>query len=163
MSSSSFSRLTRLSGQVLSQFGGPVTFDEKIKANAQVKIANETDSTGTTSGALVVTGGIGVGKTITAANATVGNVTLNGTTNELTSTSGNLNINASAGNLVNIQTDTTIAGTLDVNGLADIDNIRINSNTISSLNTNGGITLNPNGSGNIIDGFFLSSFTTITT
>jgi len=131
------------SKQVLSQFGGPVTFDGKIKANGQVKIANETDSTGTTSGALVVTGGVGIGKTITAANATVGNVTLNGTTNELTSTSGNLNINASAGNLVNIQTDTTIAGR------ADIDNIRIDGNTISSLNTNGDITLNPNGSGNI--------------
>ena len=137
------------SGQVLSQFGGPVTFDGKIKANAQVKIANATDSTGTTSGALVVTGGVGVGKTITASNATVGNVTLNGTTNELTSTSGNLNINASAGNLVNIQTNTTVTGILDVNGRADIDNIRINGNTISSQDTNGDITLNPNGSGEV--------------
>ena len=137
------------SGQVLSQFGGPVTFDGKIKANAQVKIANATDSTGTTSGALVVTGGIGIGKAITAANATVGNVTLNGTTNELTSTSGNLNINAFAGSLVAIQTNTTITGTLDVNGIADIDNIRINANTISSQDTNGDITLNPNGSGEI--------------
>ena len=137
------------SNQVLSQFNGPVTFDEKIKANGQVKIANETDSTGTTSGALVVTGGIGVGKTITAANATVGNVTLNGTTNELTSTSGNLNINASVGNSVAIQTNTNVTGILDVNGIADIDNIRINGNTISSQDTNGDITLNPNGIGNI--------------
>jgi len=54
------------SGQVLSQFNGPVTFDEDvtIKANGQVKIANQTDSTGTTSGALVVTGGIGIGKNV---------------------------------------------------------------------------------------------------
>jgi len=51
-------------GQVLSQFGGPVTFEGKVKANGQVKIANATDSTGTTSGALVVTGGIGIGKTV---------------------------------------------------------------------------------------------------
>ena len=137
------------SGQVLSQFGGPVTFGEKIKANAQVKIANETDSTGTTSGALVVTGGIGVGKTITAANATVGNVTLNGTTNELTSTSGNLNINASVGNLVNIQTNTNVTGILDVNGRADIDNIRINGNTIGVVNTNGSITIDPDGTGTV--------------
>ena len=137
------------SNQVLSQFGGPVTFDEKIKANGQVKIANETDSTGTTSGALVVTGGIGVGKTITAANATVGNVTLNGTTNELTSTSGNLNINASVGNSVAIQTNTNVTGILDVNGRADIDNIRIDGNTIGVVDANGSINIDPNGSGNI--------------
>ena len=137
------------SGQVLSQFGGPVTFDEKIKANGQVKIANPTDSTGTTSGALVVTGGVGIGKTITAANATVGNVTLNGTTNELTSTSGNLNINAFAGSSVDIKTNTNVTGILDVNGRADIDNIRIDGNTISSQNTNGDINLTPNGTGNV--------------
>ena len=137
------------SGQVLSQFGGPVTFDGKIKANAQVKIANETDSTGTTSGALVVTGGVGVGKTITAANATVGNVTLNGTTNELTSTSGNLNINASVGNLVNIQTNTNVTGILDVNGSADIDNVRIDGNTITTVDTNGSITIDPDGTGTV--------------
>jgi len=137
------------SGQVLSQFGGPVTFDEKIKANAQVKIANETDSTGTTSGALVVTGGVGIGKTITAANATVGNVTLNGTTNELTSTSGNLNINAFAGSSVAIQTNTNVTGILDVNGRAEIDNIRIDGNTIGVVDTNGSITIDPDGTGTV--------------
>ena len=52
------------SGQVLSQFGGPVTFDGKVKANAQVKIANPTNSTGTTSGALIVTGGVGISKNL---------------------------------------------------------------------------------------------------
>ena len=137
------------SGQVLSQFGGPVTFDEKIKANGQVKIANQTDSTGTTSGALVVTGGVGVGKTITAANAIVGNVTLNGTTNELTSTSGNLNINAFAGSSVDIKTNTNVTGILDVNGSADIDNIRIDGNTIGVVDANGSINIDSNGSGNI--------------
>jgi hypothetical protein len=52
------------SNQVLSQFNGPVTFDEKVKVNGQVKIANATDSTGTTSGALVVTGGVGIGNNV---------------------------------------------------------------------------------------------------
>ena len=52
------------SGQVLSQFDGPVTFDGKIKATDQVKISNPIDSTGTTSGALVVTGGVGIGKDV---------------------------------------------------------------------------------------------------
>jgi len=52
------------SNQVLSQFDGPVTFNEKIKATNAVKISNETDSTGATSGALVVVGGVGIGKTL---------------------------------------------------------------------------------------------------
>ena len=126
------------SGQVLSQFGGPVTFDGKIKANGQVKIANSTDSTGTTSGALVVTGGIGVGKTITAANAIVGNVTLNGTTNELTSTSGNLNINASTGSSVAIQTNTTFTGIIDGNAGMNISGAEsiMSSATVSDLTSN---------------------------
>ena len=44
---------------------------------------------------------------------------------------------------------TDIAGNLTVVGRADIDNIRINGNTISSLNTNGAITLDPNGTGDV--------------
>ena len=40
-------------------------------------------------------------------------------------------------------------GNLDLDGLADIDNIRINGNTISSQNSNGVITLDPNGSGDV--------------
>ena len=39
----------------------------------------------------------------------------------------------------------TIPSILDVNGRADIDNIRIDGNTISAQNTNGDITLLPNG------------------
>ena len=52
---------------------------------------------------------------------------------------GNLDINA------NIDMD----GNLDLDGLADIDNIRINGNKIQSTNTNGAITLDPNGSGDV--------------
>jgi len=49
------------SGQVLSQFDGPVTFNGEIKSTNKVRITNETDSTSPTSGALVVSGGIGIG------------------------------------------------------------------------------------------------------
>lgn len=41
----------------------------------------------------------------------------------------------------------TLAGDLDITGSASIDNIDIDGNTISSTDTNGNITLDPNGSG----------------
>ena len=34
--------------------------------------------------------------------------------------------------------------------LMDVDNVKINGNTISSTNSNGGITISPNGSGSIV-------------
>ena len=104
------------SNRILSQFDGPVTFNKSVRFTDINKITNETDSTSTSSGALVVSGGIGVGKTITAANATVGTVTLNGTTSELTSTSGNLKISAASGSSVAIQTNTTVTGNTTITG-----------------------------------------------
>jgi len=41
------------------------------------------------------------------------------------------------------ETTTAVAGLTQI----DVDNIRVNGNTISSTNTNGNVTLNPNGSG----------------
>ena len=49
------------SNQVLSQFDGPVTFNEKIKFDSNVKISSNVGSASTTSGALVVSGGVGIG------------------------------------------------------------------------------------------------------
>ena len=95
------------------------------------------------------------GNTITTTN-TNGNLTLdaNGTgTIEVNADSFNVN-NAFTvdGNstLGNASTDTvTIPGILDVNGRADIDNIRIDGNTISAQNTNGSVDINGNGTGHI--------------
>ena len=43
-----------------------------------------------------------------------------------------------------------VTGTSNVTGQFNVDNIRIDDNTISSLNTNGNINLNPNGTGYVI-------------
>ena len=48
----------------LSQFDGPVTFNNETRFKKPLKIKDTTDSTSSTSGALVVAGGIGVGKSI---------------------------------------------------------------------------------------------------
>ena len=43
----------------------------------------------------------------------------------------------------------TMTGNLAITGQADVDNIRINANTISTTNANGGLILAPDGTGTI--------------
>jgi hypothetical protein len=65
-----------------------------------------------------------------------------------TVTSGNVetkNITLGSSTLTNGSTTSTLAGLLQL----DVDNIQINGNTISSTDNNGGITLDPNGSGHV--------------
>ena len=55
--------------QALSQFDGPVTFNNTIKVNDlrigdSLKLAKNIESTSTTSGALVVEGGVGIGRSV---------------------------------------------------------------------------------------------------
>lgn len=51
---------------------------------------------------------------------------------------------------INAESNLTFDGTtLAVSGVLDIDNIRIDGNTISSTNSNGNIVFSPNGNGNI--------------
>ena len=45
--------------------------------------------------------------------------------------------------------DTVMNGNVDVDGRLDVDNLRLDGNTISSTNSNGAITLDPNGSGDV--------------
>ena len=57
------------SGTILSQFDGPVTFNKEVKFNGPVsiksqKISDTTDSISPTTGALVVPGGVGIGKSV---------------------------------------------------------------------------------------------------
>jgi hypothetical protein len=76
--------------------------------------------------------------------------------NKISTASSNaiLEIAANSGGTVDVQSamttvGQTITGAVSITGQADIDNIRINANTISSTSSNGAITLQPNGSGSI--------------
>jgi len=66
----------------------------------------------------------------------------------------NLEISANGSGVIDIQNAMTtvaqtITGNVAVTGRADVDNIRIDSNTISTTDSNGGLTLSPNGTGAI--------------
>ena len=101
------------SGTVLSQFDGPTKFNKEVKVSAettldgQVKVTNTTDSTSVSTGALVVDGGVGVGKTITAQDIRV--------VNEISAPVGtSLTLTAPTGQHVAIQTNTIVTGILSV-------------------------------------------------
>ena len=125
------------SGQVLSQFDGPVNFNGEIKSSNKVKITDDTESTSNTSGALTVSGGVGIGSdlnvggdanidgTVTAPGADIGNVQIAVTDDQtIDTTSGDLILD-SASNTVNINADTNIIGvttiTGDTNIIGDLD------------------------------------------
>ena len=126
------------SGQILSQFDGPVTFNEEVTfkdnltAKGPVKIANDTQSTTKTNGALIVDGGAGIGKNlnvggdlnvdgntsfdnnITGAGATFGNIQIAITDdNTIDTTTGDLKLNSASGE-VEINDNLDLNGTLNV-------------------------------------------------
>jgi hypothetical protein len=122
------------SGQVLSQFDGPVTFnrDVKIKASTTLsginRIINETQSTSTTTGALTVAGGVGIGK-----NLYVG---------------GLLDVVGSA----NISSNLTVGGNLVITGTVNFNsNVRFGDNDHLYLGDSDDLDLYHDGSNSYID------------
>jgi len=66
----------------------------------------------------------------------------------------NLELSANGSGVVDVKNamttvGQTITGDVAITGAKDVDNIKIDGNNITSTNTNGGISLDPNGSGNI--------------
>ena len=97
--------------------------------------------------------------TTTGSHTVTGNVTVAGEvrTDKIKSpaTNANIEVAAQGTGVVDIQSamttvGQTITGTASVTGQLSVDNININGNTISSLDTNGNITLTPNGSGQVV-------------
>jgi len=123
------------SGTILSQFDGPVTFNNETKFNDtltvtdQIKLTGGVNATSATTGDIIVSGGIGVAKdifvggdinlsstsTLSATNVEFGNIQLAITNDQrIDTSSGNLELSAIAGSVVAIQTNTTITGILSV-------------------------------------------------
>ena len=132
------------SGQILSQFDGPVTLNKEITtkdlvtSKGAVKISNDTQSTTKTTGALVVTGGAGIGKNlnvggdlnvdgntnfdynITGAGATFGNIQIAITDdNTIDTSTGDLKIDA-ATNRIAVNADLSVDGELNVTGISTL-------------------------------------------
>ena len=124
------------SGQVLSQFDGPVTFNKDVRYKGQstfsgkVKVSNTSSDALTVSGGAVVNGELTVNSGIVPdtdegaylgtaskpfSDAHIGEVRIAQTDdNTIDTATGSLNISATTGSKVAIQTSTTIKGNLDL-------------------------------------------------
>lgn len=124
-----------------------LTATRVVYVGASGELVDSTDMVFTGSGAtsqLQLIGKLNVDAQSTLASLNVedltsGRVLFAGTSGELVDSSA-FTFNTSTSNLV-------LTGDLDITGSADIDNISINGNTISSTDTNGNIVLAPNALG----------------
>ena len=132
------------SGEILSQFDGPVTFNKKIRVkddasiSGRLRILSTLQSTSTNSGSVIIDGGVGIAKNLYIGGNTniTGDLTVNGEVNfqsivgtsgsfgniqiavtddnTIDTTTGDLKLKSTAGSFVAIQTNTTITGILSV-------------------------------------------------
>jgi len=122
------------SNTILSQFNGPVTFSEEVKIKnatnitGQLKLVNSTQSTGTATGALIVSGGVGI-----AQNLNVGG-------------------NVSIGGTLGVTNATTLYNTLDVTGVSTFrSNVYLGDNDKINLGDGSDLAIYHNGSNSYID------------
>ena len=128
------------SGQILSQFDGPVTFNGDVRMNQQlvlndnlrisghIEIKNTTESTDCVTGALIVAGGVGISKRLNVCSHTTigGDLNVSGITT-ISGTGSTLFVNGTAANtLGNVNTGSLqvdggagIAGNLSIGGAAN--------------------------------------------
>jgi hypothetical protein len=174
------------SGQILSQFDGPVTFNGDVRMNRQLILNNNlrvvgtvdfrdtTESTNCTTGALTIAGGVGIVKRLNVC----GDVKFNSTTESTSTTTGALTVagGVGIGGNTNISGYTTIGGyatvasdlsvgrnftvtglstftgTIDADGGATIDNIRIGIANDNEIDTStGNLTIDSAGGTTTVD------------
>jgi len=127
------------SGLILSQFDGPVTFNGEVRNTNRVKITDERNSTSPTTGALVVTGGVGIGK-----NLHIGQEL------KVNSTTGNILGNVDSGAFqvdggVGIAENLTVGGAASVTGNLNADITTLSSLQVTDLTDNRVVIVGPGG------------------
>ena len=149
------------SGQILSQFDGPVTFNGTVRLNKKltleahldaqtIKVRDDTDSTSCTTGALQVKGGVGIAKKVNIC----GDTKIHNGTDTTSETTGALVVTGGVGIGKNlwVKSDLRVEGnaTLDGNvilGNASTDTVTFNADVNSNIlpSTNGSKTLGDTG------------------
>lgn len=126
-----------------------LVLDADVAGNGSI-----TSSTGTINFGdenLITTGSLNVGS-LTASSLSVDNLFLDGNTISTTDVNGNLILLPNGTGLVDIQKalqtlDVITTGTNTITGILNVDNLRLDGNTISTTDVNGNLSLSPNGTG----------------
>ena len=121
-----------------------------LKVN-EIQVFNGSDvtitaTTTTTSAALVVGGTLTVSGAISSSDASTTRTNL-GLNTISTQAADSVDIDGGAIDGVTLGTNSAVTD-------LRVDNLKLDANTISSTNTNGNITIDPNGSGNVVIGNF---------
>ena len=107
---------------------------------------SEVDITATT---IDINGNADVSGTLGAGETTVSSLTVSDLTNNRVVIAGTSGAVEDDANFTFDGTTLALTAGMDITGDLDVDNININANTISSTDTNGDITLSPNGTGTV--------------
>ena len=107
---------------------------------------SEVDITATT---IDINGNADVSGTFGAGETTVSSLTVSDLTNNRVVIAGTSGAVEDDANFTFDGTTLALTAGMDITGDLDVDNININANTISSTDTNGDITLSPNGTGTV--------------
>lgn len=140
-------------------FAGPATganadptFRALVNADVPATLSGKTLTSATITGSSVDSTPIGASSASTGAFTTVGATTGNFTTvNGTTVDTTNLevtNLKAKDGTAAATVADST--GAVTVSTLLNVDNLRLDGNTLSSTNADGNITLDPDGTGEVV-------------
>jgi len=145
-----------VSGAVLSQFDGPVTFNKELRIKALstfnniVRLTQGSQSTSTTTGNLVISGGVGIGKNLNVGGTL--NVTGATTLSSTLDVTGATTLSSTLG----VTGATTLSSTLGVTGATSL-NSTLNVTGISTFNS----TLNVTGSTTLSSTLSVSGSTSV--
>ena len=122
---------------ILSQFDGPVNFSQDVRFDADTSISKTltlsqgTQSTSTTTGDLIVAGGVGIAKSVYIG----GNLTVSGTFNGGAVEFGNIKIAQTDNNTID-----TVSGNLKISSSGSVE-INDDLNVVGILSATGNVTL----------------------
>ena len=134
---------------ILSQFDGPVAFSQDVRFDAVtsfskiINLTNDTQSTSTTTGSLIVSGGVGIAKSVFIG----GNLTVSGTFNGGAVEFGNIQIAQTTANTIDTKSGSLSlssasggmnldANEVDVNANMDVSgNVDLNSSSLAKTTT----------------------------
>jgi LEA14-like dessication related protein len=113
-----------------------------IELSAATNVTGSASVSGTLSTAdITTTGNQTISGSLTTGTFNVGDLNINADGKISTDTNGNIDLDPSGTGAINLTGPTNIIGTATVTGQLNVDNLRMDANTISS--TSGGITISP--------------------
>ena len=123
-------------GHITTDDSSAVTFGEAVAVQGGITISGTT-----TTADVSTTGNTTISGSLTAGSVNVGdlNITSDGTIT--TDTNGDVNIDPAGTGAINLTASTNVTGTATVTGQLNVDNLRMDGNTLSA--TSGGITISP--------------------